>query len=374
MKAAPGRFFDGETAGRHEVEVRLHAADGLLVIAGPTLGVAQRWPLGRLRALPGHARDFGLTITLHAESGDESPRDPARLNISDAGLIRELRRACPDLDRRDLHKGTWRRIVWRSGLAVAALVLMIFVILPRMADTLATLIPVEREIAFGKAVTAQIERALGGTELGALRCSDAAGQAALDRMVAWLTEGQEMQYDLNVLVFDHGMLNAFAAPGGQVVVMRGLLDDAPGPDAVAAVLAHEIGHVERRDATRHALRAAGSAGLLSMVLGDFTGGTLAVFLGERMIQASYTREAEQAADEFAIGMLNDAGIDSTGMAAFFDSLVEMEEAAPKLPGYFATHPASADRAERARQNAEAQAATRPVLDDGEWQALKAICS
>ena len=373
MTTAAGRFFDGQTAGRHEVELRLDEAAGVLVISGPTLGADLRWPLDRLRALPDHAPGFGLTVTLHAESGDESPRDPARLSFSDTRLIRVLTRACPGLHRKDLHKGTWGRLIRMSALAAGALVLMLFVILPRMADTLAALLPVEREIAFGKAVTAQIERALGGTELGALRCSAPEGQASLDRMIGRLTEGQSLQYDVNVVVFDHEMVNAFAAPGGQVVLMRGLLEDAPGPDAVAAVLAHEIGHVERRDATRHALRAAGSAGLLSMVRGDFTGGTIAVILGERMIRANYTREAELAADAFALGMITAAGIDSTGMAAFFDKLAEMEQGLPRLPEYFSTHPASADRARRARANADAQTGTSPALSEEEWRALRAIC-
>jgi predicted Zn-dependent protease len=261
----------------------------------------------------------------------------------------------------------------RSALAVGAVVLMLFVILPRMADTLASVIPIEREIAFGKSVIAQMERALGAADLGDLRCNGDEGQAALDRMVARLTEGQDLQYDLNVRVFDHDMVNAFAAPGGQVVVMRGLLEDVSGPDAVAAVLAHEIGHVEARDATRIALRAAGSAGLLSMVLGDFTGGTIAVVLGERMMQASYTREAEAAADVFAIDMLNAAGVDSSGMAEFFDYIGELQGDALQIPEYLSTHPASDARAERARENAETQDATTPVLSDADWQALKGIC-
>ena len=107
-----------------------------------------------------------------------------------------------------------------------------------MADTLATLIPVEREIAFGKTVVAQMESALGAADMGALRCTGPEGRAALDAMLTRLSGGQALQYDLEVQVFDHKMVNAFAAPGGQIVVMRGLLDSATGPDAVASVLAH----------------------------------------------------------------------------------------------------------------------------------------
>ena len=373
MGPVTGSFFDGQHAGRHRVEVTLDEAEGELIVTGPSLSEPLHWPCARLRALSDQARDYSLTLTLHAETEDEAPRDPARLTIREPAMSARIREICPDLKRRDVHRGTWGRLLKRSALAVGAVVLMLFVILPRMADTLATLIPVEREIAFGKSVVAQMERALGAADLGDLRCRGEAGQAALDRMVARLTEGQDLQYDLDVRVFDHDMVNAFAAPGGQVVIIRGLLEETTGPDAVAAVLAHEIGHVEARDATRIALRAAGSAGLLSMVLGDFTGGTIAVVLGERMMQASYTREAEAAADDFAIKMLNAAKVDTTGLARFFDYVADLQDGMIQLPEYLSTHPASEDRAERARDNAETQDQTTPVLNKADWQALKGIC-
>jgi len=374
MPGVAARYFDGRSAGRHDVDLVLDEVGGQLVFDGPTLADGpQHWPFARLRAQRDHARKGGLTLMLHAPTGDEAPRDPARLTLTDAGTIARLRRLCPDLDKRDLHPGTWGRIAKRGALAVAAVGLILFVILPRMADTLSDLIPIEREIAFGKAVTAQMEQALGAGRAGGLTCDDPDGQAALARMLDRLTAGRELQYDLQVVVFDHEMVNAFAAPGGQVVILRGLLDEASGADAVAAVLAHEIGHVERRDATRHALRAAGSAGVLSMVLGDVTGGAFAVFLGERLIQSSYSREAEAGADRFALEMLNAARVDSSGMAEFFDHIGEMEGTGLSLPEYLASHPPSADRAEAARRNADIQERTAPVLSAADWQALKAIC-
>lgn len=371
--AVGGTYFDGRSAGRHPVDVVLDEAAGELVLTGASLDAPQRWPLARLRAQGDHARRDALTLALHAPSNDESPRDTARLTLADSDMIARIRALCPDLDRSDLAGGTTRKLMLRGVAALAAVGLILFFILPRMADTLAMLIPVEREAAFGKAVTAQIERALGAAKLGELTCEGPEGRAALDAMIARLTEGQDLQYELDVKVLDHGMLNAFAAPGGQVVVMRGLLDKSDGPDAVAAVLAHEIGHVERRDATRHALRAAGSAGLLSMLLGDVTGGTIAVFLGERLIRASYTREAEAEADAFALRMLNAAGIDSAAMAGFFEEIGKDEGKGPQLPAYFATHPASEARAQAARDNARTQGTTSPVLSADQWTALKGIC-
>ncbi len=373
MSWVSGFFYDGETAGRHSVTVEMEEGAGALLLTGPTLDDVQRWPLHRLRALSDHARETSLTLTLHARTKDESLRVAARLIITDKDLIARLKKLCPDLSRQDMRIGSWQKIVKRSALAAGALALMVFVILPRMANTLAELIPVDREIAFGKSVTAQMETALGASKLWDLHCSNAEGNAALERLVARLTKGQALQYRPEVQVLNHKMVNAFAAPGGQIVMMRGLIDNATGPETVAAVLAHEIGHVERRDATRHALRAAGSAGLLSMAMGDFTGGAIAVFLGERLLQASYTREAETEADAFALEMLNASGVDSTGMADFFDQMQKLEGQGPEVLTYFSTHPASASRAAQAQGNAATQVETTPALNKKDWAALKAIC-
>ena len=372
MQSAAGSYFDGLSAVRHRVELRIEN-DTDLVIAGATLSEPLTWPLERLRATNKRKKTGELTLGLHTDGGDEKPLETARVTLSEKSMIARLEALSPNLYRSDVRRGTWPRIFKYTGIAVVSVVVMLFVILPRMADTLAGLIPIEKEIALGKSITSQIERALGGTDFGALHCADPKGQAALEKMVAQLEAGQTWQYDLEVTVFDHSMVNAFAAPGGQIVIMRGLLDSASSPEMVAAVLAHEIGHVENRDPTRHALRTVGTGTLLSIVLGDVTGGVVAVFLAERLLQASYTRDAEMRADDFALGALNDASIDSSGMAEFFAQMGAEAGEPSEVMSYFATHPASADRAERARENAKQHGGSSSVLTDAEWQALQDIC-
>lgn len=370
-----GSFNDGQTAARHAVTLRLSQDRQALDITGDTLPAPLRWPLADLRALPGQG-EARLVLTRHAPTDDEAPRDPARLTVDDPDMVAWLRRSRPALMQTDLHPGTRRRVLRAAGLAVVAIGLLVFVILPGLANTMARLIPIQTEIAFGQSVVAQMERAVGGTRLGALRCDAAPGRAALDRMVARLTEGRDLGYDVNVQVFNHPMINAFAAPGGQVVIMRGLLDQAPpgplGVDAVAGVLAHEFAHVANRDATRNALRVAGTAGILSMVVGDVAGSAVLIAVAEQVMNSAYTREAEAQADAFALDMLTAAGIDATGFAAFFDRLGQ-QEGRLRLPEYFSSHPATDGRAQAARDVAAGQGATTPALSDADWAALRGIC-
>ncbi|MFM2390156.1 MAG: hypothetical protein RLZZ437_1711 [Pseudomonadota bacterium] len=363
-----GAYFDGETAKSHRVALALQGEYLCITPIDPP-GKPFFWRMEKLRAQAGGAKDTRsqLVLTLLAETDDEQPRDPARLVLQPGPLADHLRKAAPALLRRDVRPGTWGRVILRTTAAVGALAAIIFVILPRLSDTLADRLPIEREVAFGQLVIGNMKQVLGGGE-ATLVCSNPAGLAALDKLRQRMTAGQGLQYDLNIQVFDHPMVNAFAAPGGQLVILRGLLDEAGSAAEVAGVLAHEIGHVEARDPTRLAFRAVGSAGILSLVLGDATGGSLIAVMGDQLLSASYTREAEAAADAFAHRLLNATGIGTAGLAAFFESL---DGKGIDLPEYLSSHPATPGRAAAALA-ADGQL-HEPALSDADWAALQAIC-
>ncbi|WP_022702570.1 M48 family metallopeptidase [Pseudorhodobacter ferrugineus] len=372
--AAPiaATFFDGQTAQRHPVLVSV-TSDGSGLILDLQTGVAPwLWPLTRLRALGDQAVVNALTLTLQSDSDDESPRDPARLVITDPDLMAWVRLSAPQLAKRDVRRGTATKIITRLALAVASIGVIVFVILPRMSDFLADRMPLETEVKFGRAVVSQMKYLLGAGKSGTLACNNPAGEAALNRMASRLMDGQELKYAISFSVLDHEMVNAFAAPGGQIIILRGLLDTSDTAEEVAAVLAHEIGHVEARDPTRLMLRAAGSAGIVSIVLGDVTGGSVIGIIGDQMLQTSYTRKAEAAADEFGLAMLQAAKVDSAAFADFFDKLSGLEDGFVP-PEYLSSHPSTSARAARARDFAAAQTGTTPILTDAEWQALKGIC-
>ena len=104
------------------------------------------------------------------------------------------------------------------------------------------------------------------------------------------------------------------------------------------------------------------------------GGGAAVLIAEWTLNASYTREAEAEADLFALEMLDASGTDANGMADFFDKITELQKRGSAMPGFLASHPDSAGRAEAARAFAEQQGyGTTPILSAREWEALQNIC-
>ncbi|MDA8906202.1 M48 family metallopeptidase [Planktomarina temperata] len=257
---------------------------------------------------------------------------------------------------------------------MAAVALMIFVIVPALAGQLAVLIPPEREAKVGSAVLRQIERLFSEQEAGDWYCTNFEGQMALEQMVQALQQGQEFPYPIQVGVVDHEMINAFALPGGHIIVMRGLIEMAEAPEHLAAVLAHELGHVAQRDPIEQALRAAGTAGLLSLVLGDATGGTVLALAGETLITAKNSRAVEARADDFALAQLAQAGVFPEALAEFFELLLEeMGDPAYDM-GWISSHPPSAARAAHAREAVQTARSYQKSISSQEWQAIQKICA
>lgn len=365
--AVAASYFDGETAGSVEVQAIADQAAGTLtlksVIGGRVLKV---WQLDELRVVRDTGHRHG--VVFHPFGADVE-----RLVVGAEKDAQALEAVAANLRARHVPKGTTRKVLVWTGAAVGSILLILFVILPNLANTLAVMIPPAREEAIGETVVAQVERMFSAGERGTF-CSNPAGDAALAQMSDRLMGELDLPYPLKIRVLKTDMVNAFAAPGGHVVLLSGLIDKASGPDEVAGVLAHEIGHVAARDPLRLTLRAAGSAGILSMVLGDFAGGTLVLIIAEQMISASYSREAEAAADDFAFEMLAEAQISSVGIATFFAKLEDEFGDTEGVMEYLASHPNLGSRATAAREADTAGNGTlRPALNDAEWQALQGIC-
>ncbi len=359
-------YFDGETPKLRRVEIHLNTGERALEIRTPDLPM-KRWAFADIRTVPDQADKTWLALAHHD--------DPvARLYVLGPQIIAELRANCPDLRQKPPVKGRGRLFGWAAA-AVASVALIVFVLVPVMANQLAEILPPEGEQALGDTTFEQIRSAFSETGFDPIAvCDELDGRRSLEIMQARLTVGVDLPYPIKVDVLDYDLVNAFALPGGRVVFFRGLIDEAEHPDEVAAVFAHEIGHVVNRDPARIALRTAGSIGVLGLLLGDFAGGTVVLFLTERLIQASYTQEAEALADAFAHETLAAAGIPPSSLGSMFRRLLEEYGDSEGIVAHFASHPALGDRIANAEAaDALLTGAFRPSLNDHDWRALQNIC-
>ena len=361
-------YFDGRSAQRWQVFVSLDVQSRRFIIHDRSGAEVDIWPLETLRRLHDDAGD-GLVLC----SGAVDPSE-ARIVLSNSRGIAAIKVACPNLNKTTVTGRTWGKIVVLLGASATAVALMIFFIVPALAGRLALFIPTEKETRVGSAVLRQIERLLSNEEAGDWRCTNPKGQAALEQMAQALQHGQEFPYAIRVGVVDHEMINAFALPGGHIIVMRGLIEMAETPEQLAAVIAHELGHVAQRDPIEQALRAAGTAGLLSLVLGDATGGAVLTLVGKHLISAKNSRDVEARADDFALAQMAKAGVSPEALAEFFELLLqEMGDPAFDM-GWISSHPPSVARAAHARAAVQTARNYNKSVSSEEWQAIQQICA
>ena len=188
-------------------------------------------------------------------------------------------------------------------------------------------------------------------------------EADFTRLLAeagWTDNGNGPRYRL---LFRNGGAfgpNALALPGGTVIVtdqLARLLDR----DEVAAVLAHEIGHVEGRHSLQHIYRAAGWAGLAALVVGDASAVLDGIVGGGGLLIAMRaSREMEMDADARAVALLDRSGDEPIALADALDKLRadmcgEKERCleASEQTGWLDSHPGGEERREALEREIEA---------------------
>ncbi|QSA97280.1 M48 family metallopeptidase [Methylococcus sp. EFPC2] len=221
-------------------------------------------------------------------------------------------------------------------LAAPLLALMVFLAkADDIADWVAEHVPPEFEAQLGDGVLQQ-------TRAQSKLSDDSPAAKTVRGIGERLVPGSRHHY--RWFVADNPEINAFAAPGGVVVVNAGLIAAVDNGEELAGVLAHEVSHVELRHSVKAAVKMLGLRALWSLALGDYSG-TLAGEAAAQLTGLKFSRDAEAQADLEGLHRLAAAGISPAGMPSFFAKLAEKEGAA-KLPALLSTHPLSEDRRER----------------------------
>lgn len=195
---------------------------------------------------------------------------------------------------------------------------------------------------------------------------------AVKEMTTRLTEQiANSPYQFTVTVVKSPVVNAFALPGGSVVVFTGLVKEAKSPEEVAGVLGHEINHVLQRHGMERIVKTLGVMAIAAIVLGDQQGLIgLARQLGVEIITLKYNRDQETEADLTGLRLLHRAKVDPAGMIAFFERLAQSEKETQRVE-LLSTHPMSARRAEQLKAELKALPKFMPEPFTFEWHAVQA---
>ncbi len=252
-------------------------------------------------------------------------------------LSAELHRTAEEVRRRRMRR---RAFLWAGLAMVGGLFLALWLGSDRVAEFAVARIPVSWEESIGEASYRQF--IMGHTVVEAGPAVE-----AIDVIAARLTGAlQPSPYRFQISVVNSGVVNAFALPGGRVVVFTGLLRKADSAEEVAGVLAHEVNHVLKRHAMVRVAKRLGLVGVVTMLTGNEQGlAGLIKDLGIELATLKFGREQETEADEEGLRLLHRARVAPEGMVSFFERLAEQD--APQLE-ILSSHPMSEGRAERLR--------------------------
>ena len=212
----------------------------------------------------------------------------------------------------------------------------------RIADWAVKRISTEHEAQLGDLVLAQTRLQMKIIDRGPT-------VAAINAIGSRLTTGSVHRY--RWFVADRPDINAFAAPGGVVVVCSGLIRAAGSAEELAGVLAHEVAHAELRHTLRGVIKSLGLRALVALVIGDISGSVFAD-AATRLTELRFSRDAEREADAEGLRRLVAARIDPTGMIRFYEKLAAEQRLSP--PPILSTHPATGERLESLRQEVSRQ--------------------
>lgn len=356
-----GYYLNGQTADRHCVVVRMspHSLDITL-----ENGVVFRWPYNEIRQTQGSYTGEQARL----ERGEDTPEI---LIFVDPSALQALEQVAPD---RLLRSGDPVRRSARIKVTIAAVTALVVIAamlytwaIPALARHISTHIPVSWEERIGERVAAQVA-------VENRVCTKVRGMEAINAILDTLVATQPSSpYRFRVLVVDDPTVNAFAAPGGLIVVYRGLLEKTRSPEELAGVLAHEIQHVLKRHTTRALVESMTVAFLLAAVgSGQQNSGPIGAAL---LSQLQFSRQHEEEADRTGVQMLVTAGIDPQGMIHFFDEMLGADEHdIPAIVSYLSTHPHMDDRvANLTAVAAQAPPATRKLLPSVNWNTVANMC-
>jgi predicted Zn-dependent protease len=353
----PARYVDGVSAIIVQASVQASSA-GLLIRwdGGETIWSWRE--ITRLDSAPADAR-LGL------RGGH-----PSRVTMADADW-RKLRPA---------HGGDGRVSLGREakigGALLAAATTIALIVLfgmPLLASAVSAWAPPSVEEQMGVAAERQVSavfKVCPGPQ-------GERGQAILTGLAQNLAAHSTSRFPVRVTIVRAPLPNAFALPGGALIVTSALIDTAASPDEVAGVLAHEIGHVAERHVMKGFVRSMAIGAIADLVIGRKSSAAAPIAAAAVNISTlRFSRDDEAQADERAIEYMQAMGLDPAALARFFDRVSKIEKKAEvagvQTPEFLSSHPDTGRRAALAR--ARARPGAPQPLSAAEWAEVKAACA
>lgn len=334
MDSIQGTYFDGKSSKPHSVKVDLDYK--FIVFKGiENPDISEHWALKEIKNL-----DFSASNELHLHFGEKPQKS---LIIEGKDELQLFKKNYPEL----FHKNIYFKILKGNPLKVffISLILLIiitsfyfFIVAPFVADRVASIIPQEQEIVLGDKMFESMEEYLDIDE---------------DKSKILNNFYQNLHfhdtYPVELYYSDTKEVNAFAIPGGKIVVFEGLIDKLDSWEELAGLIAHELAHVEKRHSLRNLSRNLSTYFIVAVITTDVSGITSVMIDNAfKLKDLSNSRSYEKEADNAGIDLMVQSDIDPNGILELLKILdqyktLKLKGTSKKILRILSTHPITEDR-------------------------------
>lgn len=237
-----------------------------------------------------------------------------------------------------------------------------FLLLPKIAEYAASQIPIEAEVELGKQF---YDSFVGGMEIDKERTKEL--QAFAKKM------DFQTEYPLKFTVVKDKQVNAFALPGGNIVVFDAILAKMKTPEELAALLSHEVTHVKERHSLKGLARGLAGSMVVSVLIGDMNAiGNLLVSQASNIYELGFTRDMEKEADLEGLEIMYHNNLDPKGMINLMERLHEEEKkyGVDKMPAYLNSHPLTKERIDYISKESKGHSGKKNVELEEIWEKIK----
>jgi beta-barrel assembly-enhancing protease len=337
----PATYYDGQSARAHPAQLLLE----------PT-GISIHYTEADGRALSRHWDIAGVHQGMHLANTKISLKYGSMpyqyVEVLQAGFYETLIATYPHhiFNAPDFEfmrsRGLMGIVALTLGLALI-LVALYFWVLPPAAEYLASKLPIQTEMQLGDKMYEQFT-------------ADYSIDQPLTKKANefWRALHIESDYPVNITVVDEETPNAFALPGGHIVIYSGIIHRMKDYGELVGLLGHEYTHVAGKHTTRMLYRNLSSYFFVSMLLGDASGIIVTIAANANSLkQLGFNRELEHQADVGGYDLMSQRQISPDGMLRLFEVL-KKADAGITVPRFLSTHPLTDDRInyihERLRQD------------------------
>ncbi len=229
----------------------------------------------------------------------------------------------------ELVNGGLKGIFIVSILFLSAILSLYFGVLPYLAERLALNLPIEVEEKLGKEI---YDSMISNYKVDEEKTKN------LNKFAKNIDF--ESPYNLKFVVVDENQVNAFALPGGYVVVYDKILRKMDKPEQLAGLLSHEVSHINQRHSLKGMANEFSGSIFLSIIFGGSGFSELIVSQAHNLNSMKFSRNLEKEADLKGLKILQDNKINQYGMVELMEKLKKEEEKAglENIPSYLSTHP------------------------------------